>query len=183
MQPQFHPIKPNSIDDQQCSNHYKMTKINFRSTLIPSDPDTIENIVRSTGFFYEDEIPIARELAEETLVRGIETGYQFLFADFDGVTLGYAAYGHVDGTDGTYDLYWIAVQDSARARGIGKSLLEEVIKEIEKAKGRQLIAETSSLEKYEPTRAFYLKNGFVLQAAIPDFFRLGDSKLFYVYKL
>jgi ribosomal protein S18 acetylase RimI-like enzyme len=160
-----------------------MNSIVFRSQVIDSDPDTIEEIIRSSGFFYEEEIPIARELAEETLKHGVLSGYKFVFAEVDGKTLGYAAYGFIDGTDGSYDLYWIAVSEELRGKGIGKSILEQVMIVLQKAKGRQLIAETSSLEKYLPTRAFYLHHGFTLVATIPNFFRVGDDKVFFVRKV
>jgi ribosomal protein S18 acetylase RimI-like enzyme len=168
---------------KENNNQNTMSDIKFRSMLINTDPDTIEEIVRSTSFFYEDEIPIARQLAEETLTHGAKAGYKFIFAEDNGRTLGYAAYGHVDGTDGTYDLYWIAVHNSARGKGIGTSILTEIIEQLIKSNARQLIAETSSLPKYEPTRCFYLNNSFVLQASLPDFFRIGDDKLFYIRRL
>jgi GNAT superfamily N-acetyltransferase len=160
-----------------------MNTVTFRTKVIENDPDTIESIVRSSGFFYEDEIPIARELAEETLKQGDASGYKFVFAEEDGNTLGYAAYGFIDGTDGSYDLYWIAVRDDLRGKGIGKAILEQVMIVLQKENGRQLIAETSSLEKYLPTRAFYLRHEFSLVATIPDFFRVGDDKVFYVRKV
>jgi GNAT superfamily N-acetyltransferase len=160
-----------------------MNSVTFRTHIIDSDPDTIERIVRSSGFFYEEEIPIARELAEETLKNGKASGYNFVFAEIDGKTLGYAAYGFIDGTDGCYDLYWIAIDDEMRGKGIGKAILEQVMTVVKAEKGRQLIAETSSLEKYIPTRTFYLNNGFRLVATVPDFFRVGDDKVFFVRKV
>lgn len=160
-----------------------MNSIVFRSYVIDSDPDTIETIIRSSGFFYEEEVPIARELAEETLKHGDLSGYKFVFAEIDGESLGYAAYGFIDGTDGSYDLYWIAVRNELRGKGIGKAILEQVMMVLKKENGRQLIAETSSLEKYLPTREFYLHHGFNLVAIIPNFFRVGDDKVFFVKKV
>ena len=160
-----------------------MNSITFRTQVIDSDPDTIELIIRSSGFFYEDEIPVARELAEETLKHGNVSGYKFVFAESEGLTVGYAAYGFIDGTDGSYDLYWIAVDDKLRGKGIGKSILEQVMAVVKLEKGRQLIAETSSLSKYQPTREFYLRQGFTMVATVPDFYRVGDDKVFFVRKV
>ncbi|PKP53525.1 MAG: N-acetyltransferase [Bacteroidetes bacterium HGW-Bacteroidetes-1] len=160
-----------------------MASINYRSEVLSSDPDTIERLIRSSGFFYENEIPVARSLAEETLQQGEKSGYKFIFAEQDGKTVGYAAYGFVDGTDATYDLYWIAVDDSLRGKGIGKGILLKLIQSLKEENARHLIAETSSLKKYDPTRNFYLKTGFVQQAVLPDFYRLGDDKIFFVLKL
>jgi len=161
----------------------RKNSITFRSQVIETDPDTIENIIRSSGFFYEEEIPIARELAEESLKYGEASGYQFVFAMAGNEVLGYAAFGFIDGTDCSYDLYWIAVSNEFRGMGIGKALLEQVIIVLNRNNGRQLIAETSSLEKYVPTHAFYTHNAFDMVATIPDFFRIGDDKVFFVRKL
>lgn len=160
-----------------------MHNLTFRTHIIDSDPDTIEKIIRSSNFFYENEVPVARSLAEETLEIGEASGYKFVFADLNGETLGYAAYGFIDGTDGSYDLYWIAVSNEARGKGIGKMILGQIFNVLIKEKGRQLIAETSSLEKYHPTRAFYLNNGFSLVATVPDFYRVGDDKVFFVRRV
>ncbi|NOU48805.1 MAG: GNAT family N-acetyltransferase [Bacteroidales bacterium] len=160
-----------------------MNSVTFRTHIIDSDPDTIEFIIRSSGFFYEDEIPVARELAEETIKHGYASGYKFVFAEINGETLGYAAYGFIDGTDGSYDLYWIAVDDKLRGKGIGKAILEKVMTVVKLENGRQLIAETSSLSKYLPTREFYLHQGFTMVATVPDFFRVGDDKVFFVRKV
>jgi len=46
--------------------------------------------------------------------------------------------------------------------------------------GRLIIAETSNLEKYHPTRHFYEQNGYVLEAIIRDFYKPGDGKAIYI---
>ena len=65
-------------------------KITLRREVIPGDPGKITEIVRSTGFFREDEILIAAELAEERLQKGTASGYEFLFAEIAGETVAYS---------------------------------------------------------------------------------------------
>jgi hypothetical protein len=48
---------------------------------------------------------------------------------------------------------------------------------------RYIIAETSSLEKYLPTRLFYEKNGYSKDAFIADYYQPGDGKVIYVKRL
>ena len=48
---------------------------------MPSDPGTIFMIVQSSGFFSNEEISLARELAEEKVEQGSLCSYQFLFAE------------------------------------------------------------------------------------------------------
>jgi len=49
--------------------------------------------------------------------------------------------------------------------------------------GKGIYIETSSLPKYEPTRAFYLKNGYPEKARFEDFYDTGDDKVVYVKKM
>lgn len=155
----------------------------FRYEVKETDPSTIENIVRSTGFFYEHEIPVACELAEERIAKGIESGYLFVFAEIEGKTVSYACYGLTPCTLGTYDLYWIVTHNDFRGQGIGVSVLNETLRQVRLLGGKMLIAETSTKEQYLPTRSFYEKNGFLCEAQITDFYAPGDGKAVYVCRL
>ena len=152
--------------------------ITFRSTVSYFDEKIIEEIIRSTNFFYDIEIPVAVGLVE-AVVRDDEN-YKFIFVEIDGKTVAYACYGTIDGTIGGYDLYWIATHNDYRGQGIGKMLLEEINNRILKDDGRYIIAETSSMLKYLPTRIFYENNGYVNEGSIKDFYRISDDKIFYV---
>jgi hypothetical protein len=46
-----------------------------------------------------------------------------------------------------------------------------------------IIAETSALEHYSPTRAFYDSTKFELEARLKDFYDIGDDKLFYTKRI
>jgi len=95
----------------------------------------------------------------------------------------YACFGLIAGTEQSYDLYWIATHGDSRGKGIGKALLEETYRIISGQGGKNVIAETSSLEKYAPTRKFYQQQGFVQCGFIPDYYTHGDGKLIYVKRL
>ena len=155
-------------------------QITLRKVVVPADPETITKIVASTGFFREDEILVAAELAEERLEKGAASGYEFLFAEIEGVTVAYSCYGLIPCTLHSYDLYWIATHQDYMNRGIGKYLLQETEKEISKLGGKGIYVETSSKELYAPTRAFYEKNHYLLKARFEDFYAPDDDKLVYV---
>jgi ribosomal protein S18 acetylase RimI-like enzyme len=137
-------------------------------------------IVTSTGFFRDDEIPVAAELAEERLEKGTASGYEFLFAEIAGETVAYSCYGLIPCTLHSYDLYWIATHLDYMNRGIGKRLLQETEKAIFSSGGHAIYVETSSKEQYAPTRAFYENNHYLLQARFENFYAPGDDKLVYV---
>ncbi len=158
-------------------------KIHFRTNATPEDIEHVRNIVVSTGFFYDFEVPVAVELVAEGVAEGAKSGYFFIFAEVDGRTVAYSCYGHIAGTDAGFDLYWIATHNDFRGSGIGKTLLEETHKKAKDLGARYIIAETSSLEKYLPTRLFYEKNGYSKDAFIADYYRPGDGKVIYVKRL
>jgi len=157
-----------------------MEKISLRKTVQFSDMDHVESIVRSTGFFREDEIVVAIELVDERLKKGSESGYEFIFAEVDGDTVGYSCYGLIPCTIHSFDLYWIATHKDFMNRGIGKMLLQETEKEIQGLGGKAIYAETSSKQLYAPTRAFYEKNDFRIKGYFENFYDEGDDKVVYM---
>jgi len=155
-------------------------QIVLRKIVVPTDPETITKIVVSTGFFREDEVLVAAELAEERLEKGASSGYEFLFAEIEGETVAYSCYGLIPCTLQSFDLYWIATHRNYMNRGIGKQLLHETERAIFRSGGKSIYVETSSKELYAPTRAFYEKNQYLLKAKFEDFYAPGDDKLVYV---
>ena len=158
-------------------------QIILRKEVSPDDPETITMIVTSTGFFREDEILVAAELAEERLERGAASGYEFLFAEIAGKTVAYSCYGLIPCTLHSYDLYWIATHRDFMNQGIGKYLLQETEKAIFTLGGNGIYVETSSKEQYAPTRGFYEKNQYLLKARFENFYAPDDDKLVFVKTL
>jgi D-alanine-D-alanine ligase len=152
----------------------------FRREVRPGDVEVVRDIVISTGFFYDIEVPVAVELVEDRLMDGEESTYQFLFVELEGQTVAYSCYGPVMGTEGSFDLYWIVTHNDYRGKGLGRALLTETHREIRDLGGRLCIAETSSLEKYIPTRNFYLSMGYEQESLIRDFYKPGDHKVTFV---
>jgi D-alanine-D-alanine ligase len=157
--------------------------LSFREDVRPGDAAVVKDIVFSTGFFHDHEIEVAVELVDERLQKGPDSGYLFLFAEQGGRTVGYSCYGEIACTDGSYDLYWIAVHNDCRSQGIGGILLEKTEKLISGLKGRAIWVETSGQEKYLPTRKFYLRCGYHEEAVLKGFYAADDDKVIYVKRL
>ncbi|MBU2591396.1 MAG: N-acetyltransferase [Nitrospinota bacterium] len=156
----------------------------FRGKLKKSDIPSIEDIVRSTGFFHDYEVDIALELVEENINKGEEkSGYIFNLAEIKGKPVGYSCYGQTPCTAISFDLYWIAVHDSERGNGIGKILIEMAEADIAARGGENIWVETSSRPLYQPTQKFYLKCGYKKVAELPDFYAKGDNKIVYVKRV
>ena len=154
--------------------------ISYRDKPIPSDVDSIRNIVRSSGFFSTEEVEMAVELLQENLSRGESSGYYFAFAEINERVVGYSCYGPIPCTKESYDLYWIAVLHEFRGRGIGRDLLQRTEEKIGEMGGRRIYVDTSSREQYEPTRSFYRAGGYEQEAVLKDFYSHGDDKVIYV---
>ena len=139
-----------------------------------SDRAAIEDFLRASENFTAEEVETALELIDEALAGDPEYIVNVLSAA-DGRILGYECHGPASLTDGTYDLYWIAVDKKTHARGVGSELLKYVESDIRRAGGRQLLIETSSLPHYELTRKFYLKHGYEKACVQPDYYADGDD--------
>lgn len=157
--------------------------ITIRYQVIASDPTAVEKIIVSSGFFRSDEVPVAVELVTEGLENGPGCGYEFVFVEVDGITAAYACFGLIPCTLCSYDLYWIATHEDYRGQGIGKIVLKEVEKSVAALGGKSIYIETSCLPKYEPTRAFYVKNNYIEKARFEDFYDDGDDKVVYWKRL
>lgn len=151
----------------------------FRHDVLPADREVIGRIVAATGFFRDDEIAVAVELIDERLARGEASGYFFVFAEVDGVTAGYACYGPIACTIGSYDLYWIAVDPAFQRHGLGRALVAEVERHAGAAGGRRMYIETSGKPQYLPTRSFYERCGYRIEAELGEFYGPDDDKIIF----
>ncbi len=142
------------------------------------------NMLTETNMFTQAEIDVAMELIDIFLTNQKQKDYLIYVATNEKEqTIGYVCYGPTPATEGTFDLYWIAVAPKNQNQGIGKKLLSFAENQVLKQKGRQIIIETSSQPKYQPTQQFYLNNNYKIEARIKDFYRLGDDRLIFVKRL
>lgn len=72
-----------------------------------------------------------------------------------GKLVGFACYGQVPLTQGTYGLYWIVVHPQVQHADIGPRMLEAVEADIPARGGHQLLIETSGRADYEAARRLY----------------------------
>jgi D-alanine-D-alanine ligase-like ATP-grasp enzyme/GNAT superfamily N-acetyltransferase len=155
-------------------------RLALREHVEPRDLAAVEQLVREAGVFSEAEIALAVSLAEDALAHGAEaSGHHFLFACRGERVLGYACWGPIDGTQGSFDLYWIVVGPGGQGRGLGRSLLAESEARILARGGRRVWVETSGRRDYAPTRAFYERAGYRVEARLADFYAPGDDKWIY----
>ncbi|HEY45434.1 MAG TPA: GNAT family N-acetyltransferase [Anaerolineae bacterium] len=137
-------------------------------------------ITAEAGVFKPIEVSCVEELWNEYQSELEASGYVFLVhREDDGSVTGYSCFGTHPLTEGTYDLYWIAVDPATRGRGIGHALLSRTEREVYARGGRLLLVETSSTPTYAAARALYESGGYHFEACVHDFYAPGDDLLIY----
>ncbi|MEO1051860.1 MAG: GNAT family N-acetyltransferase [Bacteroidota bacterium] len=86
-------------------------------------------------------------------------------------------------TEGTYNLYLIAVHKDHQGQGLGKEMMAYIEEHLKQSGQRILIVETSGLPDFELTREFYDKCDYTREAIIRDFYQEGEDKVVFWKKL
>lgn len=150
----------------------------------PRDGEAIQEITRQARVFDASEVATVAELWQEYLQKGAQgSGYHFIVYREQEATLGFACFGERPLTEGTFDLYWIAVSPQERRSGIGRALMQAAEDAIRQMGGRLVIVETSGTPPYEGTRRFYTSMGYAAEARLRDFYRPGDDLVIFSKRL
>lgn len=147
--------------------------------LIEEDREKIRKILVETDNFTGDEINIALELIDIYIKDKEQKDYEIFVDEKEGKVLGYICIGPRPLTEGTYDLYWIAVNPEIQSKGIGSSLINFMEEHLKRKNGRLILIETSGKESYEKERRFYEKNSYKELVNIKDFYKVNDSLVIY----
>ena len=149
-----------------------------------ADRAQIHDITARAGVFNQEEVDSVPAMFDEYLKLGPGTsGYYFIVYREGEQVLGFAIYGFRDLTEGVYDLFWIAVDPSARRRSVGRKLLTATEDLVRSEGGRMVIAETSGTSEYDATREFYVRTGYKAEAVIKDFYKPGDDLYIFIKRL
>jgi D-alanine-D-alanine ligase len=148
-----------------------------------TDYAPLMDLLRRTEFFHDYELDVAKEVLEGALRDGPTGHYQSFTTEVAGRVAGWVCFGPTPCTDGTYDIYWLAVDPDAQRRGLGRRLMARAEAEIATRRGRLAIVETAGRPAYESTRRFYERVGYHVAARIEDFYARGDAKIVYVKSL
>jgi GNAT superfamily N-acetyltransferase len=154
--------------------------ISISKGISAGDRKFIEDILQSSGFFYDFEIEIALGLVDDTIAYGTEDcGYHWMKLTDENRMVAFANYVKNSFSVHSWDLYWIAVLQNSRHKNLGTKLLKAVEDDIRKSGGKILWLDTSGRPLYAPTENFYKRNGYDLQASLKDFYAPGDPKQIY----
>ncbi|MEM7482313.1 MAG: GNAT family N-acetyltransferase [Acidobacteriota bacterium] len=139
------------------------------------DRSALLHLAEASGLFPPSELPgLDAQLSEYFDGQREEHAW---IVDDDGGVQAAAYYAPEIFTDGTWNLYFIAVLPGDQRKGRGAALLRHVENDLREGGQRVLIVETSGLDGYEQTRTFYDKNGYTEEARIRDFYQAGEDKV------
>jgi ribosomal protein S18 acetylase RimI-like enzyme len=159
--------------------------------LRPRDRARVAELLVSTQVFSREEIALALQLFDASVNDQESAGanderapdYEFTGAFDDDRLIGYACAGPTPATEGTFDLYWLAVDPAAQNKGVGRALVGEVERDLRERGARLLLVETSSRPDYEKTRAFYARCGYTEAARVKDFYAPADDRIMLTTRL
>lgn len=171
-----------------------MTTSSTRSTRPPapalrelraSDRAPLAALLQATAAFPAREVAIALALIDAGLSGRPPRSEdpRFFVAELEGRVAGYVCFGLTPLSDAVFTVFWIAVEPALQGRGAGRALLRAAESEVERLGGRSLLIETGGQPSFAPTRAFYESAGYAEIARIPDFFRVGDDKVFFARRI
>jgi ribosomal protein S18 acetylase RimI-like enzyme len=144
--------------------------------------EALLRVLERSKEFRPEEVAVAVELLDAAL-RG-DAGYRCWVAeDARGDAVGYACFGRTPLTAWAFDLYWLAVDPTARRAGFGRRLVLRVLDEARREGGRVLRVETSGKYGFPVTRAFYTSLGFTCAGRIADFYGEADDLVLYALRL
>ena len=98
-----------------------------------------------------------------------------LVAESAGEMKGLVVFGMVAGAIGTGRVHLVAVPAAERLRGVGGALLVAAMERFRDDDVRVVFVEMPDDPSHAPTRSLLLREGFVEEARVADFFRDGVS--------
>ncbi len=96
---------------------------------------------------------------EPELSNQINSGHTFLIAEENEKALGFAGFSQVDSENQTYKLQKLYILPETQGTGLGKNLVNEVLKLVSMAGGKSIIL---NVNKFNKARHFYEKIGFTV---------------------
>ena len=140
--------------------------------IVPIDIPFLKTVIDANSLFPSDMLD---DMSDDYFHNQNNNELWLTYEDVNPVAIGYCAPERM--SEGTWNLYLIAVHPNYQGQGIGTSLMF-YIEEILAARGeRILLVETSGSVSFEGTRTFYQKCGYEEEARIREFYQAGEDKI------
>ncbi len=137
-----------------------------------NDIPALKKVIDANGLFPSDMLD---DMISDYFEHNNSSDFWLTYADHEPVAIAYCAPEKM--TEGTWNLYLIAVHPNCQGEGRGTSMVRHIEQMLTKRGERLLLVETSSLAEFERTRAFYRQCGFDEEARIREFYQAGEDKI------
>jgi ribosomal protein S18 acetylase RimI-like enzyme len=144
----------------------------------PDDTNKLLDLAEATGLFELNQIEELDQMLGQYFSDEINTEGLW-FTDDENELVGVVYVAPERMTEGTWNLYLIAVHPDYQRKGRGAALLNYVEQMLAERGERVLLVETSGLEDFEYVRTFYRKSGYEEEARIREFYKAGDDKIIF----
>ena len=145
-----------------------------------NDASAVKTIAVESGLFAPDDMGDFDEMLSGYFDGTLADHSWVVLETAERTVVGAAYYAPEPFSDRMWNLYFIAVLPAHQAGGTGGALIshvEDALRRRGDEVARVLIVETSSLERFAPTREFYRKHGYDQEARIREFYGPGDHKV------
>ena len=143
--------------------------------VVPADLPALKTVIESSDLFPPEMLG---EMVAGYFDGDEASGFWLTYDEGGGpIAVAYCAPERM--TVGTWNLYLIAIHASYQGRGVATLLMGYIERLLRKRGERVLIVETSSLEGFEQTRAFYRKLGYDEEARIREFYAPSEDKVIF----
>ena len=146
--------------------------------IAPNDITALIALAEASGLFEPSQTEELAQMLDQHF-NGETENQDLWFADDDKGVVGVAYVAPERMTEGTWNLYLIAVHPDRQRQGRGVALLRHVEQVLADSGERVLLVETSGLESFEYVRSFYRKSGYDEEARTREFYKAGDDKIIF----
>ena len=136
------------------------------------DLPALKVVIDANDLFPSDMLD---EMISNYLSNEDSNDYWFTYDDGKPVAIAYCAPEKM--TQGTWNLYLIAIHPDRQRSGLGSSMLHHIEQKLAKVGERMLLVETSGLQSFKRTREFYRNCGYSQEAKIREFYQAGEDKI------
>ena len=139
---------------------------------VESDHAALIELANASGLFEPEQTELLLDMLRSSKEEDI------WFTDDNGTApIGVAYMAPEKMTNGTWNLYWIAVHPDQQRQGRGKAILSHIQQWLIDKGERILLVETAGTDDFDYVRKFYADNGFENEARIRDFYDIGVDKI------
>ncbi len=138
----------------------------------PNDIPALKNVIDANDLFPSDMLD---DMISDYFDNENGSNLWFTYEDGEPIAIAYCAPERM--TEGTWNLYLIAVHPDWQGKGYGTSMLHYIEQMLAGRGERVLLVETSGLASFERTRSFYRQRGYDEEARIREFYQAGEDKI------